>query len=108
VYSFAFQLENGVPIIPFYHDAKDEELFHLITYMQGVVQVGDVRDYNREAFNLVRLQDEIGESNAYQRREDVKSVRVAGGGGRDTESEDDGNVRSGVSSESSPARPFEE
>ena len=97
-----------MPIIPFYHDAKDEELFHLITYMQGVVQVGDVRDYNREAFNLVRLQDEIGESNAYQRREDAKSVRVAGGGGRDTESEDDGNVRSGVSSESSPARPFEE
>lgn len=59
VYSFAFQLENGVPIIPFYHDPKDEELFHLITYMQGVVQVEDVRDYNREAFNLVRLQNEI-------------------------------------------------
>ena len=62
VYSFAFQLENGVPIIPFYHDPKDEELFHLITYMQGVVQVEDVRDYNREAFNLVRLQNEINES----------------------------------------------
>lgn len=62
VYSFAFQLENGVPIIPFYHDPKDEELFHLITYMQGVVQVEDVRYYNREAFNLVRLQNEINET----------------------------------------------
>ena len=33
VYSFAFQIENGVPIIPFYRDKNDEELFHLITYL---------------------------------------------------------------------------
>jgi CTD small phosphatase-like protein 2 len=39
VYSFAFQLENGVPIIPFYRDNRDEELYHLMTYMQGVSQV---------------------------------------------------------------------
>jgi len=111
VYSFAFQLENGVPIIPFYQDAKDEELFHLITYMQGVVQVEDVREYNREAFNLVRLQDEIRESNEYQIKAQARSAREqrgTGAGGRDTDTEDDGNVRSGVSSESSPARPFEE
>ena len=56
VYSFAFQLENGVPIIPFYQDARDEELYHLMTYMQGVSQVEDVRTYNREAFGLVKLQ----------------------------------------------------
>jgi CTD small phosphatase-like protein 2 len=30
VYSFAHQIENGVPIIPFYHDKNDEELLHLI------------------------------------------------------------------------------
>ena len=101
-----------MPIIPFYQDAKDEELFHLITYMQGVVQVEDVRDYNREAFNLVRLQDEIRESTEYQRKAQARSAReqqvACGAGGRDTDTEDDGNVRSGVSSESSPARPFEE
>ncbi len=56
VYSFAFQLENGVPIIPYYNDKQgDEELFHLITYMQGVAEVEDARLYNREAFNLVKL-----------------------------------------------------
>ncbi len=29
VYSFGYQLENGVPIIPFYDDKEDEELLHL-------------------------------------------------------------------------------
>jgi CTD small phosphatase-like protein 2 len=29
VYSFGYQLENGIPIIPFYDDKKDEELLHL-------------------------------------------------------------------------------
>ena len=30
VYSFGYQLENGIPIIPFYHDKEDVELLHLI------------------------------------------------------------------------------
>jgi len=29
VYSFGYQLENGIPIIPFYEDKDDEELLHL-------------------------------------------------------------------------------
>lgn len=29
VYSFGYQLENGIPIIPFYEDKEDEELLHL-------------------------------------------------------------------------------
>jgi len=29
VYSFGYQLENGIPIIPFYDDKEDEELLHL-------------------------------------------------------------------------------
>ena len=30
VYSFGYQLENGIPIIPFYNDKEDVELLHLI------------------------------------------------------------------------------
>lgn len=30
VYSFGYQLENGIPIIPFYDDQNDEELLHLV------------------------------------------------------------------------------
>lgn len=33
VYSFGFQLDNGVPIIPFYDNKEDEELKHLIFYI---------------------------------------------------------------------------
>ena len=33
VYSFGFQLENGIPIIPFYNNPMDEELHHLIFYL---------------------------------------------------------------------------
>jgi NLI interacting factor-like phosphatase len=60
VYSFAFQIENGVPIIPFYDDPSDDELYHLITYMKGVYELGesDVRLYNREAFKLIELSAE--------------------------------------------------
>ena len=66
VYSFAYQIENGVPIIPFYHDKNDEELFHLITYMQGVALVDDVRTYNREAFGLLRLSQEVSIESSFE------------------------------------------
>ena len=57
----------------------------MITYMQGVQGVSDVREYNREAFNLVRLAKDnqmITSSNS-------------------SEEEDDGKVRAGGSSEGS-------
>lgn len=61
VYSFAFQLDNGVPIIPFYTNnttCADEELKHMIYYMQCLYGVEDVRDLNRDAFELSRLKME--------------------------------------------------
>lgn len=33
VYSFGYQLDNGIPIIPFYDNPKDEELLHLVHYL---------------------------------------------------------------------------
>ena len=33
VYSFSFQINNGIPIIPFYEDKEDEEMLHLIYYI---------------------------------------------------------------------------
>ena len=55
VYSFSFQIENGIPIIPFYEDKEDEELLHLIYYLNCLHQVDDVREQNREAFELAKL-----------------------------------------------------
>ena len=52
VYSFGFQLDNGVPIIPFYDNKKDEELHHLIFYMKCLSTMADMRDQNKQAFQL--------------------------------------------------------
>lgn len=55
VYSFAYQVENGVPIIPFYDDKNDDELYHLMSYMQAILECEDVRVHNQECFKLLQL-----------------------------------------------------
>lgn len=46
-YSYAWQIENGIPIIPFYDNKEDRELETLREYLVGMKGVADVRDYNR-------------------------------------------------------------
>lgn len=56
VYSFAYQLDNGVPIVSFYRQPpQDEEMLHLIYYLQTLAGVEDVRPQNRAAFELHQL-----------------------------------------------------
>ena len=55
VYSFAFQIDNGIPIIPFYKDHNDEEMLHLIYYLSCLANAEDVRVQNRAAFELYKL-----------------------------------------------------
>ena len=43
VYSFGFQLDNGIPILPFYEDKKDEEMLHLTHYLKCLAQYEDIR-----------------------------------------------------------------
>ena len=57
VYSFAFQLDNGVPIVGFYDDDKDEEMLHLKFYLECLKDCNDVREKNSEAFQLMQLAD---------------------------------------------------
>ena len=57
-YSFGYQLDNGIPIIPFYNDKKDKELLHLVQYLKWVIDADDVRDQNRKAFQLGELSDQ--------------------------------------------------
>jgi len=33
-YSFSFQVDNGIPIIPFYDNKQDTELLHLVSYLR--------------------------------------------------------------------------
>ena len=55
VYSFGFQLDNGIPIIPFYDDPNDEELHHLVFYMKCLSSLEDMRIQNQNAFQLASL-----------------------------------------------------
>ena len=57
VYSFAYQVDNGIPIISYYDDPRDEELLHLMYYMKCLAECEDVRDKNRAAFELYKLGD---------------------------------------------------
>jgi CTD small phosphatase-like protein 2 len=36
VYSFAFHLENGVPIVPFFGDKEDKEMIKVIKYLKSI------------------------------------------------------------------------
>lgn len=46
-YSYAWQVDNGVPILPFYENKKDTELKDLQDYLMGLRTCHDIRDYNR-------------------------------------------------------------
>ena len=51
-YSFGFQIENGIPIIPFYDNKDDQELRHLIPYLKFLSSVEDLREINKQTFKL--------------------------------------------------------
>lgn len=50
VYSFAFQLENGIPIVPFMGDKTDTEMIKLIKYLKHIYSKPDLRVYNDSVF----------------------------------------------------------
>jgi len=43
VHSFAFQLDNGIPILEFIANKKDRELYHLVDRLAGLAKCEDVR-----------------------------------------------------------------
>jgi len=53
-YSYFFQLENGIPIIPYYEGKNDYELKHLLEYLLQLADCKDVREFNRRHFKLER------------------------------------------------------
>lgn len=62
ILSFAFQLDNGIPIIPFYDDKEDRILLKIKDYLISLKDVQDVRVINRKNFSLTELY-EIDTSN---------------------------------------------
>jgi len=52
LYSFAYQIENGVPIIPFYDNKQDKELLSLKIYLEGLNYTKDCREINKKTFKF--------------------------------------------------------
>ena len=55
VHSFSFQLNNGIPVSSYYNNKEDTELLRLISYLEQIVKLKDVRSANKKAFMLSRL-----------------------------------------------------
>lgn len=51
-YSYAFQPENGVPILPYYEGSNDFELKALESYIAKLAVSKDVRELNKKTFKL--------------------------------------------------------
>ena len=61
VFSFAFHLDNGVPIISWYNDRDDKELNQLVEYFKIIEESEDVREINRQIFHLDSFYDDFKE-----------------------------------------------
>ncbi|EGR33782.1 NLI interacting factor-like phosphatase family protein, putative [Ichthyophthirius multifiliis] len=51
-YSFGFQINNGIPVIPFYDNKNDNELKNLINFMKSIHQVKDFRDTLKKVLKI--------------------------------------------------------
>jgi CTD small phosphatase-like protein 2 len=67
VYSYAFQIYNGIPILPFENNKNDRELLDLVDYLKFLSTMEDVREVNKRFFKLDRfLECEDPEETAYR------------------------------------------
>ena len=56
VYSFGFQLTNGIPILPFYRDKNDRELVQLVAYLKNnLLHAKSIQQANAAQFKLPHL-----------------------------------------------------
>ena len=63
-YSFAFQVDNGIPILPFYDFKADKELLSLQDYLKKLANVEDIIEVNKNTFKLQE----------YEKYEEVQSL----------------------------------
>lgn len=65
-YSYGFQPHNGVPIIPYYDDMGDRQLFELTEFLLSIYDVADVRPVIQQAFRLDLVMNNIHQFDVMQ------------------------------------------
>ena len=61
-YSFAFQVENGVPIIPYYDDPKDRTLLKIKRYIEKLIKLPNDHDFRTNICETFKLKSLIQSS----------------------------------------------
>jgi CTD small phosphatase-like protein 2 len=57
IYSFAFNLENGIPIINFLGDKNDHELLKVMKYLYYLKDFKNLKEENEKTYNLKKIFD---------------------------------------------------
>ena len=50
VYSFAFHLENGIPVVPYFGEKDDHEMIKVMKYIKSISDKDDLRVPNNKVF----------------------------------------------------------
>ena len=61
VLSFIYHLENGIPIVPYYHEDKDGSLYVVGLYLIHIYKEYDLREANKKYINLNSFLNEAKE-----------------------------------------------
>lgn len=70
VLSFAFHLENGIPILPFYSNKDDSEMESLKNYLSKLSKYENIVEYNSGMFNLKSLMNEASTEGINEEQEE--------------------------------------
>lgn len=70
VLSFAFHLDNGIPILPFYSNKDDTEMESLKNYLSKLSKYENIVEYNSRMFNLRSLMSEASTESVSERQEE--------------------------------------
>ena len=61
VLSFAYHLNNGIPIVPYYEGSDDKYLLSIAVYLSKIWDCDDLREKNKKVYNLEKWKEEIAE-----------------------------------------------
>ena len=74
VLSFAYHLDNGIPISPFYDSKNDNELLDIADFLVKYAKENDIRDKLKEIYKLSQYMEILKEYNSEEDEESSNNV----------------------------------